>query len=159
MQGDAKVVDFLNQALKHELTAVSQYWLHYRLLDHWGYLEMGKKWREESIEEMRHADTLTERILFLDGHPNMQSLNPLRIGQNVKEVIDCDLAAENDARALYLDAAKYCESVNDRATRMLFEKLVQDEEDHIDFLERQLDLIAQVGLQLYSQKHMGKLDD
>ena len=159
MQGDAKVVDFLNQALKHELTAVNQYWLHYRLLDHWGYLEMAKKWREESIEEMRHADTLTERILFLDGHPNMQSLNPLRIGQNVKEVIDCDLAAENEARTLYLDAAKHCEAVNDRATRMLFEKLVQDEEDHIDFLERQLDLIAQVGLQLYSQKHMGKLED
>jgi bacterioferritin len=159
MQGDAKVVDFLNQALKHELTAVNQYWLHYRLLDHWGYLEMAKKWREESIEEMRHADTLTERILFLDGHPNMQSLNPLRIGQNVKEVIECDLAAENEARTLYLDAARYCESVNDRATRMLFEKLVQDEEDHIDFLERQLDLIAQVGLQLYSQKHMGKLDN
>jgi bacterioferritin len=159
MQGDAKVVDFLNQALKHELTAVNQYWLHYRLLDHWGYLEMAKKWREESIEEMRHADTLTERILFLDGHPNMQSLNPLRIGQNVKEVIECDLAAENEARTLYLDAARYCESVNDRATRMLFEKLVQDEEDHIDFLERQLDLIAQVGLQLYSQKHMGKVDN
>ena len=158
MQGDAKVVDFLNQALKHELTAVNQYWLHYRLLDHWGYLEMAKKWREESIEEMRHADMLTERILFLDGHPNMQSLNPLRIGQNVKEIIDCDLAAENEARTLYLDAAKYCESVNDRATRILFEKLVQDEEDHIDFLERQLDLIAQVGLQLYSQKHIGKLE-
>jgi bacterioferritin len=158
MQGDAKVIDYLNQALKHELTAVNQYWLHYRLLDHWGYLEMAKKWREESIEEMRHADTLTERILFLDGHPNMQSLNPLRIGQDVKEIIDCDLAAENEARALYLDAAKYCDSVNDRASRNLFEKLVEDEEGHIDFLERQLDLIAQIGLPLYSQKHMGKLE-
>jgi bacterioferritin len=159
MKGDVQVVDYLNQALKHELTAVNQYWLHYRLLDHWGYLEMAKTWRKESIEEMQHADTLTERILFLDGHPNMQSLNPLRIGQNVKEVIECDLAAENEARALYLDAAKYCDSVNDRATRNLFEKLVEDEEDHIDFLERQLDLIAQIGLPLYSQKHMGKLED
>jgi bacterioferritin len=138
---------------------VNQYWLHYRLFDHWGYREMAKTWREESIEEMRHADTLTERILFLDGHPNMQSLNPLRIGQNVKEIIECDLAAEHEARTLYLDAAKYCESVNDRATRNLFEKLVEDEEGHIDFLERQLDLIAQIGIQLYSQKHMGKLED
>lgn len=158
MQGDAKVIEYLNDSLKHELTAVNQYWLHYRLLDHWGYLELGKKWREESIEEMRHADTLVERILFLDGHPNMQSLNPLRIGQNVKEIIDCDLAAEHEARKLYLDAAKYCDSVNDRATKNLFEKLVVDEEEHIDFLERQLDLIAQVGLQLYSQKHIGKLE-
>jgi bacterioferritin len=120
---------------------------------------MSKKWREESIEEMRHADTLTQRILFLDGHPNMQSLNPLRIGQNVKEIIECDLAAENEARTLYLDAAKYCEPVNDRATRNLFEKLVEDEEEHIDFLERQLDLIAQAGLQLCSQKHIGKLEE
>ena len=159
MQGDAKVVDYLNQALKHELTAVSQYWLHYRLLDHWGYRELAKKWRVESIEEMQHADTLTARILFLDGHPNMQSLNPLRIGQSVQEIIDCDLAAENEARTLYLEAAKYCDSVNDRVSRNLFEKLATDEEGHIDFLESQLDLIAQVGIQLYSQKHIGKLED
>lgn len=159
MQGDAKVVDYLNQALKHELTAVNQYWLHYRLLDHWGYRDLAKKWRVESIEEMQHADTLTARILFLDGHPNMQSLNPLRVGQNVKEIIDCDLAAENEARTLYLDAAKYCDSVNDRVSRNLFEKLATDEEEHIDFLESQIDLIAQVGLQLYSQKHIGKLGD
>ena len=159
MQGDAKVVDYLNQALKHELTAVNQYWLHYRLMDHWGYRDFAKKWREESIEEMRHADTLTARILFLDGHPNMQSLNPLRIGQSVQEIIDCDLAAENEARLLYLEAAKYCDSVNDRVSRILFEKLASDEEEHIDFLESQLDLIAQVGIQLYSQKHIGELGD
>jgi bacterioferritin len=158
MQGDPKVVEYLNAALKHELTAVNQYWLHYRLLDHWGFLEMSKKWREESIEEMRHADTLTARILFLDGHPNMQSLNALRIGQNVKEILECDLAAEHEARTLYLDAAKYCDSVNDRASKNLFEKLVEDEEEHIDFLERQLDLVALVGLELYSQKHMGGLE-
>jgi bacterioferritin len=158
MKGDIKVIEYLNLALRHELTAVNQYWLHYRLLNHWGYLELAKKWREESIEEMKHADTLTARILFLDGHPNMQSLNPLRIGQSVKEIIDCDLVAENEARTLYLDAAKYCEQVNDRASKNLFERLVEDEEEHIDFLESQLDLIAQVGEPLYGQKHIGKLD-
>ena len=159
MRGDAKVVDYLNQALKSELTAVNQYWLHYRILDNWGYRELAKTWREESIEEMRHADTLTARILFLEGHPNMQSINPLRIGQSVQEIIECDLAAENDARALYLDAAKYCDSVNDRVTMNLFETLAEDEEDHIDFLESQLELIKQVGGQLYAQKHIGKLQE
>ena len=102
MLGDVKVVEYLNKALKHELTAVNQYWLHYRVLDNWGYLDLAKKWRVESIEEMQHADLLVARILFLDGHPNMQSLNPLRIGQSVQEILDCDLAAENEARTLYL---------------------------------------------------------
>jgi bacterioferritin len=159
MLGDAKVIEYLNSALKHELTAVNQYWLHYRILDNWGYLELAKKWRVESIEEMQHADVLVARILFLDGHPNMQSLNPLRIGQSVQEILDCDLAAENEARALYLEAAKYCDDVNDRVSQNLFEKLTTDEEDHIDFLETQIELVKQIGVALYSQKHMGKLED
>ena len=111
---NAKRIDTLNPALKSEMSAINQYWPRYRILDNWGYKERAKIWREESIEEMRHADTLTARILFLEGYPNMQSINPLRIGQSVQEIIDCDLVAENEARALYLDAAKYCESVNDR---------------------------------------------
>src|ERR1700690_637496 len=123
MKGDPKVIDYLNKALKHELTAVNQYWLHYRMLDNWGYKELAKTWRKESIEEMQHADTLVARILFLDGLPNMQSLDALRIGQNVKEILECDLAAEMHARALYLEAAGVCEQVNDRVTRILFETL------------------------------------
>jgi len=159
MLGDAKVVEYLNKALKHELTAVNQYWLHYRILDNWGYLDLAKKWRVESIEEMQHADLLVARILFLDGHPNMQSLNALRIGQSVQEILDCDLAAENEARTLYLEAAKYCDDVNDRVSQNLFEKLTTDEEHHIDFLETQLELIKQIGVALYSQKHIGKLEE
>jgi len=158
MRGDAKVIEYLNQALKSELTAINQYWLHYRILDNWGYKDFAKTWRKESIEEMGHADTLTARILFLEGHPNMQSLNPLKIGQTVQEIIECDLGSENDARTLYLDAAKYCESVNDRVSRNLFEKLAEDEEEHIAFLETQLELIRQLGVQLYAQKHIGKLE-
>jgi len=156
MKGDAKVIELLNKALRHELTAVNQYWLHYRLLDNWGYKDLAKQWRKESIEEMGHADKLVERIIFLDGFPNMQVLDPLHIGQNVKEVLDCDLAAEMSARALYQEAATHCHSVRDYVTRDLFEKLMSDEEDHIDFLETQLDLVAKLGVQLYSQHHMGK---
>jgi bacterioferritin len=158
MRGDEKVIDYLNRALKHELTAVNQYWLHYRMLDNWGYKELAKTWRKESIEEMQHADQLVARILFLDGLPNMQSLDALRIGQNVKEILECDLAAEMHARALYLEAAGHCEKANDRVSRILFEKLTSDEEEHIDFLEAQLTLVEQLGLQLYSQKHVGELE-
>ena len=158
MKGDAKVIDFLNEALKNELTAINQYWLHYRILDNWGLLEMAKVWRKESIEEMEHADKLTARILFLDGFPNMQVLDPLRIGQNVKEILECDLAAEHSARALYQEAATYCHGVKDYVSRDLFEKLMSDEEHHIDFLETQLDLIKRVGLELYTQKHIGGLE-
>lgn len=159
MKGDAKVIDYLNRGLRSELTAINQYWLHYRIFDDWGYKELAKKWREESIEEMHHADRFVDRILFLDGFPNMQVLDPLRIGQSVKEILEADLAAELDARALYLEAAQYCESVNDRVSKKLFEDLAEDEEGHIDFLEAQLELISQVGVELYSQKHIGKLDD
>ena len=157
MQGDAKVIDYLNKGLRHELTAINQYWLHYRILNNWGLLEMAKVWRKESIEEMEHADKFTARILFLDGFPNMQVLDPLRIGQNVKEILECDLAAEHSARALYQEAATYCHGAKDYVTRDMFEKVMKDEEDHIDFLETQLDLIKRVGLELYTQKHMGHL--
>jgi bacterioferritin len=158
MQGDAKVLDYLNRGLKSELTAINQYWLHYRVLMNWGYKELGKKWREESIEEMRHADKFVDRILFLDGFPNMQSLNPLRIGQTVQEIIDCDLIAEIEARKLYLEAADYCVSAQDRVSKDLFEELAADEEEHIDFLETQLELIKQLGLPMYAQAHIGKLE-
>jgi bacterioferritin len=158
MQGDPQVIDYLNNGLRHELTAINQYWLHYRLLANWGLLEMAKVWRKESIEEMQHADRITDRIIFLDGFPNMQVLDPLRIGQNVQEVIDCDLAAEMSARALYQEAATYCHQVKDYVTRNLFESLMKDEEHHIDFLETQLDLIKRIGLELYTQKHVGGLE-
>jgi bacterioferritin len=158
MKGDPKVIDFLNKALRHELTAINQYWLHYRLLDNWGLKDLAKKWRKESIEEMEHADKLVERIIFFDGFPNMQVLDPLHIGQNVKEVLDCDLKAEYSARALYEKAATHRHSAKDYVTRDLFEKLMKDEEEHIDFLETQIDLVKKIGVELYSQKHMGELE-
>ena len=158
MKGDAKVIEYLNRGLRSELTAVSQYWLHYRLLDDWGYKKLAAYWRKESIEEMEHADKFIERIIFLEGFPNLQELDPLRIGQNVQEVIEADLAAELEARALYLEAAQYCDSINDRVSKMLFEELAADEEGHIDFLETQQELIRQIGLQLYAQRHVGGLE-
>ncbi len=159
MKGDPKVIDYLNKGLRSELTAINQYWLHYRILDNWGLKDLAKKWKAESIEEMHHADKFTHRILFLDGFPNMQVLDPLRIGQDVKEILEADLAAEVDARSLYQEAATYCHSVKDYVSRDLFEELMKDEEHHIDFLEEQLDLVAKLGVQLYSQHHIGKLDD
>jgi len=159
MKGNPGVVDFLNKALRHELTAINQYWLHYRLLANWGYKSLAKQWRKESIEEMEHADKIVDRIIFLDGSPNMQVLDPLHIGQTVKEVLDCDLAAEMSARALYEEAATYCHSVKDYVTRDIFEKLMHDEEEHIDFLETQLDLVEKLGLELYAQHHIGELED
>lgn len=158
MKGDAKVIEYLNRGLRSELTAVSQYWLHFRMLNDWGYVKLAQFWRKESIEEMQHADRFVDRILFLEGFPNLQLLDPLRIGQNVQEIIECDLAAENEARALYLEAAKYCESINDRVSKNLFEALATDEEGHIDFLETQLGLIGQIGLPLYAQSHIGGLE-
>jgi bacterioferritin len=159
MKGDAKVIEYLNKALRHELTAVNQYWLHYRLLDNWGLKDLAKQWRKESIEEMEHADKLIERIIFFDGFPNLQVLDPLHIGQNVKEVLDCDLGAEMSARALYQEAATYCQTAKDYVTRDLFEKLMSDEEHHIDFLETQLDLVSRLGVELYSQHHIGEMGE
>jgi bacterioferritin len=159
MKGDAKVIEYLNRGLRSELTAINQYWLHYRILDDWGYKELAKTWRKESIEEMGHADRFVERILFLDGFPNLQVLDPLRIGQTVKEILECDLAAEYEARSLYQEAAVYSDSVGDKVSKNLFEELMADEEGHIDFLETQLNLVEQLGLQLYAQKHVGGLDE
>ena len=123
MKGEKQVIERLNEALFLELGAVNQYWVHYRLLEDWGYTKLAKKERAESIEEMQHADKLIERIIFLDGFPNLQVLDPLHIGQNVKEVLDCDLAAEMSARALYEEAATHCHGVRDYVSRDLFEKL------------------------------------
>jgi bacterioferritin len=150
MKGDEKVIDYLNQALRSELTAVNQYWLHYRLQEDWGYGRIAKKSREESIEEMHHADKLIERIIFLEGHPNLQKLDSLRIGENLKETLDADLAAEHDARNLYIEARDHCETVRDYVTKNLFEELIADEEGHIDYLETQLDLYAKLGEERYA---------
>lgn len=159
MKGDEKVLDYLNRGLRSELTAVNQYWLHYRIFDNWGFKELAKKWREESIEEMRHADRFVDRILFLDGLPNMQVLDPLRIGQTVEEILAADLAAENDARRLYTEAADYCFSIRDYVSKELFDDLLKDEEGHIDFLETQQELVRQIGVALYAQKHIGHFED
>ena len=156
MRGDTTVIEYLNKALRSELTSINQYWLHYRLLDNWGYRDLAKKWRKESIEEMEHADKIVQRIIFLDGFPNLQVLDPLRIGQHVKEVLECDLATEMSARALYEEAATYCHGARDYVSRDLFEDLMKDEEEHIDFLETQLSLVANLGVELYAQHHIGK---
>jgi bacterioferritin len=159
MRGDTTVIEYLNKALRSELTSINQYWLHYRLLENWGYRDLARKWRKESIEEMEHADKVVHRIIFLDGFPNMQVLDPLRIGQSVKEVLECDLATEMSARALYEEAATYCHGVKDYVSRDLFEGLMRDEEKHIDFLETQLTLVANLGVELYAQHHIGKPED
>ncbi len=159
MKGDPKVIEYLNKSLRHELTAVSQYWLHFRLQEDWGLGHMAKKSREESIEEMGHADKLIERIIFLEGHPNLQKLDPLRIGQTPKETLECDLAAEIDARALYKEAREYCRDAGDYVTMALFEQLMSDEESHIDFLETQLDLYERIGEANYVQLNASKMDE
>ncbi len=159
MNGDKKVIDYLNDALRSELTAVSQYWLHFRMQEDWGLGHMAKKSREESIEEMHHADKLIARILFLGGHPNLQKLDSLRIGQTPKETMECDLAGEHDARNLYMEARKHCESVGDFVTKNLFEELLADEEGHIDFLETHLDLLAKLGDEKFALLNASKMDE
>ncbi len=151
MKGKPEVIDILNEALRHELAAINQYWLHYRLLDDWGFTLLAKKERQESIEEMQHADKLVSRIIFLEGFPNMQTLAPLRIGQNLKDVLTCDLAAEYDAQALYTRAREVCRQGDDFVSMDLFEKLIEDEEGHIDFIETQLALLDKIGIQNYGQ--------
>jgi len=145
MKGDKKVIERLNEALFLELGAVNQYWLHYRLLDDWGYGLLAKKEREESLEEMAHADKIIERIIFLEGHPNLQQIAPLKIGQNVKEVLEADLEGEFVARDSYIKSREICRECGDYTSMNLFEGLVSDEEDHIDFLETQLELLEKIG--------------
>jgi bacterioferritin len=151
MKGDPQVIDFLNKALSNELTAVNQYWLHYRMLDNWGVKKLAEFERHESIDEMKHADVLAERILFLDGLPNFQALGRLRIGENVEEILKADLALENEAIPLLRDAIAHCEAARDYVSREIFERILENEEEHVDVLEKQFDMIARMGLQNYIQ--------
>ena len=151
MRGDKKVIEFLNEALKNELTAINQYFLHYRMLDNWGPKKLAKFEYGESIDEMKHADKLAERILFLDGLPNFQHLGRLRIGENVEELLKADLALEEEAIPLLRDAIAHCESVRDYVSRDLFAHILDNEEHHVDMLETQFELIRQMGLQNYIQ--------
>jgi len=149
MLRDAKVIDHLNTQLTNELTAINQYFLHARLLAHWGVTKLGKHEYDESIEEMRHADWLIERILFLDGLPNVQRLNQILIGQTVPEVLDCDLKLEEKAMVDLRDGIAHCETVRDYVSRDLLRRILENEEEHVDFLERQQDLIKQIGVERY----------
>ena len=156
MKGDAKVIEWLNAQLKNELTATNQYFLHYRILKHWGFDRLAKKEYEESIGEMKHADRLMERILMLDGLPNLQDLGKLLVGENVPEILECDLRSERGAQAAIKDGMAHCESVRDYVSRDILEHILADTEEHIDFLETQLDVLAKVGLQNYLQSQMGE---
>lgn len=149
MKGNEKVIERLNEALFLELGAINQYWLHFRLLEDWGYAKLAAKERAESLEEMAHADKIVARILFLEGHPNMQTLAPLRIGQTIKEVLEADLAGEFDARASYSKSRDICNAEGDYVSMKLFEQLLADEEGHIDFLETQLQLLETIGEERY----------
>ena len=151
MKGNKEVIEALNHALKLELGAVNQYWLHYRRLDDWGFTKLAKKERAESIEEMEHADKLITRIIFLEGLPKMQEIAPLMIGETLKEVLECDLKGEYIAQEYYTKARDLCREHKDYVSMQLFEELLQDEEGHIDFLETQLDLLKSVGIQNYGQ--------
>lgn len=159
MKGHKDVITILNEALKLELGAINQYWLHYRILDDWGYTKLAKKERAESIEEMHHADKIVTRIIFLEGLPNMQHVAPLMIGQNIKEVLECDLKGEYIARDLYVKGRDLCREVKDYVSMELFEELLEDEEGHIDFLETQLDLLAKIGVENYGQLQAGSADE
>lgn len=151
MKGDPKVIDYLNQALTNELTAINQYWLHYRVLSHWGVTKLADYERHESIEEMEHADKLAERILFLDGLPNFQAIHKLKVGETVEEILRADLALEEEAIPLLRDAVEYCESVRDYVSRELFAYILKNEEEHVDFIETQFELIERMGLHNYVQ--------
>ena len=159
MQGDAKVIEFLNEALRNELTAINQYWLHYRLFDHWGVRELAEFERHESIDEMKHADQLSERILFLDGLPNFQMLGRLRIGETVEEVLKADLALEMEALQLLRDAIEHSEKVRDYVSRDLFRRILDSEEEHVDTLERQFEMIARMGIENYVQLQSKAADE
>ena len=156
MQGDAQVIKYLNQALYNELTAINQYFLHAKMLKNWGLEELAKHEYAESIDEMKHADALSERILFLEGLPNFQALGKLRIGENPVEVLRCDLALEMDGLPLLREAIAYCETANDYVSRKLLADILESEEEHVDWIETQLDLVERVGEQNYLQS---KIDD
>ena len=159
MKGDPKVIELLNEALKAELTAINQYWLHYRLLENWGVNKLAEYERHESIDEMKHADKFSDRILFLDGFPNFQALGSLRIGETVEEILKADLEAELEAVKMYREGVAYCESVKDYVSRDLFAEVLSAEEGHVDFIETQFELIRQMGIQNYIQMQSESAED
>jgi bacterioferritin len=159
MKGDPKVIEYLNQALRMELTAVNQYWLHYRLTEDWGYVKLAKKERAESIEEMEHADKLIERIVFLEGFPEVQHLSGLRIGKDLKQVLEADLAGELEAKAFYAEARQGCQAAGDFISMKLFDELLADEEGHIGFLETQLSLLESIGPEKYGLLNAASVDE
>ena len=154
MKGDSKVIKYLNKALKNELVAINQYFLHARMFENWGLNELNEKEYEESIDEMKHADALIKRILFLEGLPNLQDIGKIRVGENTEEIMRCDLAIELEAVPLLREAIEHCEQVKDYVSRELFEDILASEEEHVDWLETQLELIEKVGLQNYQQSKM-----
>lgn len=154
MKGDAKVIEFLNKALRNELTAINQYFLHARMYENWGLKELNEHEYHESIDEMKHADRLIKRVLFLEGLPNLQDIGKLKIGENVPEMLRCDLDLEREAVPLLRDAIAHCESARDYISRELFEEILESEEEHIDWLETQLELVEKLGLQNYLQSKL-----
>ena len=158
MQGDPQVIAHLQAQLKNELTAINQYFLHYRMLKHWGFDKLAKKEYEESIGEMKHADKLMDRIFMLDGLPNLQDLAKLQVGEDVPEILECDLRSERGAQATIKDGIAHCETVRDYVSRDLLQEILEDTEEHSDFLETQIDLIGKVGVQNYLQSMMGDVE-